>query len=91
MAATPNQLPEQGSRGATRGVNRCEQQPGGGRPVSSPGSGALPPNRYSQSEITEVLTQLPQFAPHADLLRRFHQTAKVSHRHLAPPLEQYPG
>ena len=53
--------------------------------------GALPPNRYSQSDITEVLVQLPQFAPHADLLRRFHQTAKVNHRHLALPLEQYPG
>ena len=53
--------------------------------------GALPPNRYSQSEITEVLTQLPQFAPHADLLRLFHQTAKVNNRHLVLPLEQYPG
>ena len=52
--------------------------------------GALPPNRYSQSEITEALVELPQFAPHADLLRRFHQTAKVNHRHLALPLEQYP-
>ena len=26
--------------------------------------------------------QLPQFVPHADLLRRFHQTAKVNYRHL---------
>ena len=48
--------------------------------------GALPPNRYSQSEITEALVELPQFAPHADLLRRFHQTAKVNHRHLVLPL-----
>ncbi|WP_428349246.1 type III polyketide synthase [Mycolicibacterium sp.] len=53
--------------------------------------GALPPNRYSQSDITEALAQLPQFAPHADLLRRFHQTAKVDYRHLVLPLEQYPG
>ena len=51
--------------------------------------GALPSNRYSQSEITEALVELPQFAPHADLLRRFHQTAKVNHRHLAMPLEKY--
>ena len=51
--------------------------------------GALPPNRYSQSEITEALIALPQFAPHADLLRRFHQTARVNHRHLAMPLEKY--
>ena len=53
--------------------------------------GALPPNRYSQSEITEALVQLPQFAPHADLIRRFHQTAKVNHRHFVQPLEQYAG
>ena len=53
--------------------------------------GALPQNRYSQSEITEALAQLPQFAPHADLLRRFHETAKVNHRHFVLPLEQYPG
>jgi alkylresorcinol/alkylpyrone synthase len=58
--------------------------------VIASASGALPPNRYSQAEITEVLTQLPQFAPHADLLRRFHQTAKVDHRHLVLPLEEYP-
>ena len=49
--------------------------------------GALPANRYSQAEITEALTRLPQFVPHADLLRRFHQTAKVEHRHLALRLE----
>ena len=52
-------------------------------------AGCVAPNRYSQSEITEALVELPQFAPHADLLRRFHETAKVNHRHLAMPLEQY--
>jgi len=52
--------------------------------------GALPANRYSQNEITEALVQLPQFAPHAELLRRFHQTAKVNYRHFVLPLEQYP-
>jgi len=50
--------------------------------------GALPPHRYSQSEITEALVQLPQFAPHADLIRKFHQTAKVNHRHFVQPLEK---
>ncbi|MCB9409527.1 MAG: type III polyketide synthase [Mycolicibacterium sp.] len=64
---------------------------GGPTSVIAAVRGALPPNRYSQSEITEALVQLPQFAPHADLLRRFHQTAKVDHRHLVLPLEQYPG
>jgi len=53
--------------------------------------GALPANRYSQAEITEALSQLPQFAPHADLLKRFHQTCKVDHRHLVLPLEEYSG
>lgn len=52
--------------------------------------GALPAHRYSQAEITDVLVRLPQFAPHEELLRRFHQTAKVEHRHLALPLEEYP-
>ena len=51
--------------------------------------GALPPNRYSQAEITDALVRLPQFVPHADLLRRFHQTTKVDHRHLVLPLEEY--
>lgn len=51
--------------------------------------GALPRHRYAQSEITEALITLPQFEPHADLLRRFHRTAKVEHRHLALPLEEY--
>lgn len=70
------------------GVNSSPQWP---TSVVAAVHGALPPNRYSQSEITEVLVQLPQFAPHADLLRRFHETVKVNHRHLALPLEQYPG
>ena len=52
--------------------------------------GALPPHRYSQAEITDALTRLPQFTDYADLLRRFHQTAKVDYRHLALPLEEYP-
>lgn len=66
------------------------------RPTQSPTSviaavhGALPQNRYSQGEITEVLARLPQFEAHADLLRRFHATVKVDHRHLALPLEEYP-
>ncbi len=51
--------------------------------------GALPPNRYSKAEITDALVRLPQFVPHADLLRRFHQTTKVDHRHLVLPLEEY--
>ncbi len=63
-----------------------------GQPTSVIASvrGALPANRYSQGEITEVLARLPQFAPHAELLRNFHQTARVDHRHLALPLEDYP-
>ena len=66
------------------------QSPQGPASVIAAVQGALPANRYSQAEITEALTRLPQFAPHADLLRRFHQTAKVEHRHLALPLEEYP-
>lgn len=69
------------------GVNGSPQWP---TSVIAAVHGALPPNRYSQAEITEALVGLPQFAAHADLLRRFHQTAKVEHRHMVLPLENYP-
>jgi alkylresorcinol/alkylpyrone synthase len=52
--------------------------------------GVLPPNRYPQSEITEAFARLC-LPPDADrrLLRRLHSAARVEHRHLALPLEEY--
>jgi alkylresorcinol/alkylpyrone synthase len=51
--------------------------------------GALPPHRYSQSEITDQFVQLPALKEHEDIVRRLHAGAKVNSRHLALPLEQY--
>ena len=52
--------------------------------------GALPPNRYSQTEITEAFLAKPEFAAHAEILRSLHRSAKVSHRNLVLPIEAYP-
>jgi alkylresorcinol/alkylpyrone synthase len=51
--------------------------------------GELPPHRYSQSEITEEFIGFPGFADFADILRALHKSAKVDHRHLVLPLDQY--
>ena len=51
--------------------------------------GALPPHRYSQSEITDQFVQLPALKEHEEIVRRLHAGAKVNSRHLALPLEQY--
>jgi alkylresorcinol/alkylpyrone synthase len=51
--------------------------------------GALPLNRYSQREITDVLIQLPALQEHEEIVRRLHAAAKVNSRHLVLPLENY--
>ncbi|MGI9125567.1 MAG: type III polyketide synthase [Mycobacterium sp.] len=53
--------------------------------------GALPPHRYSQEEITEAFTDYPAFAGHEELLRAFQRSAKVGHRHLVLPMDDYRG
>ncbi|MFM8598975.1 MAG: type III polyketide synthase [Mycobacterium sp.] len=52
--------------------------------------GALPPYRYSQSEITEAFAADAVFAGCADILRSLHRSAKVNFRHLVLPMERYP-
>ncbi|GII32120.1 polyketide synthase [Planotetraspora mira] len=52
--------------------------------------GVLPPNRYPQEEITDVFAKvcLPQGGDRR-LLDRLHTSARVSHRNLVLPLDQY--
>ena len=53
--------------------------------------GALPPHRYSQSEITDQFVEFPGLKEHEEIVRRLHAGAKVNSRHLVLPLEQYPS
>ncbi len=51
--------------------------------------GALPPYRYSQSEITDAIVEFPGLKDHEAVVRRMHGGAKVNSRHLVLPLEKY--
>jgi alkylresorcinol/alkylpyrone synthase len=51
--------------------------------------GALPPHRYSQSEITDAFLDFAGLRAHEEVVRRLHAGAKVNARHLVLPLEEY--
>jgi alkylresorcinol/alkylpyrone synthase len=52
--------------------------------------GVVPPNRYSQDEITETFVAIPGFAGYEQVIRGLHASAKVNSRHTILPIEQYP-
>jgi alkylresorcinol/alkylpyrone synthase len=51
--------------------------------------GVVPPNRYSQDEITEAFVKVPAFAGFEKVVRGLHTNAKVNSRHLILPIDQY--
>jgi len=54
-------------------------------------SGALPPYRYSQRELTELFVNHPGFEGYEDIVRQLHASAKVNGRHLTLSVDKYPG
>jgi alkylresorcinol/alkylpyrone synthase len=51
--------------------------------------GVVPPNQYSQDEITDAFVNAPGFAGFEQVVRGLHTNAKVNSRHLILPIEQY--
>ena len=51
--------------------------------------GALPPHRYSQSELLEAFVARPGFEEFEEITRKIFRAAKVEHRNLILPMERY--
>lgn len=51
--------------------------------------GALPPHRYTQSEVTDSFLGFPGLAGYEEIVRKLHASSKVHSRHLVLPLETY--
>ncbi|MFB1295496.1 type III polyketide synthase [Mycobacterium sp. pW049] len=53
--------------------------------------GEVPPNRYTQAEITEALIAMPGYQEYGNSIRALHRSAKVDTRHFVLPLDEYAG
>jgi len=51
--------------------------------------GVVPPNRYSQDEITDTFVATPGFDGYEQVVRGLHSSAKVNSRHFILPIEKY--
>jgi alkylresorcinol/alkylpyrone synthase len=49
----------------------------------------VPPNRYSQDEITDAFVAVPAFAGYEQVVRGLHASSQVRSRHLILPIDQY--
>jgi alkylresorcinol/alkylpyrone synthase len=49
----------------------------------------VPPNRYTQDEITQSFLEAPGFAEFEHVVRGLHANAKIDGRHLILPIDQY--
>jgi alkylresorcinol/alkylpyrone synthase len=51
--------------------------------------GIVPPNRYSQEEVTDWFLKAPGFSENEKLVRSLHANAKVNGRHFILPMDDY--
>jgi alkylresorcinol/alkylpyrone synthase len=51
--------------------------------------GVVPPNRYSQEEVTDWFLKVPGFSENEKVVRGLHANAKVNGRHFILPMDDY--
>jgi alkylresorcinol/alkylpyrone synthase len=51
--------------------------------------GVVPPNRYSQEEVTDWFLKVPGFSENEKIVRSLHANAKVNARHFILPMDDY--
>jgi alkylresorcinol/alkylpyrone synthase len=51
--------------------------------------GVVPPNRYTQEEVTDWFLKAPGFSENEKLVRSLHANAKVNARHFILPMDDY--
>jgi len=51
--------------------------------------GVVPPNRYTQEEVTDWFLKVPGFSENEKLVRSLHANAKVNGRHFILPMDDY--